>query len=195
VNDIRPGTSDLVLESPQEVVVEASVAFSPELPRAVAYGTLEPSAGTRMVGDTINLHAPRDSGYVQGGERTVELIMNGEVVATDPVPADGAVHTIRRKLSVSGSSWIALRQFPQLHTNPVRVVVGNQPIRASRSSAVWCAESVRMLWANRRRFISDAERPDARDAYLRTLQKLSGIFQESGGDQSLKFPVTELEQP
>ncbi|MFO0426087.1 MAG: CehA/McbA family metallohydrolase [Planctomyces sp.] len=195
VNDIPPGTSDVLLESPQEVVVEASVAFSPELPRAVAYGTLEPSAGTRMVGDTINLHAPRDSGYVQGGERVVELIMNGEVVAKDSVPADGAVHTIRRKLSVSGSSWIALRQFPQLHTNPVRVLVGNQPIRASRSSAVWCAESVRMLWANRRRFISDAERPDAREAYLRTLQKLSEIFQESGGDQSLKFPVTELEQP
>lgn len=64
-----------------------------------------------------------------------------------------------------------MRQFPQLHTNPVNVIVGAKPIRASRASALWCAESVRLLWKNRNRFIAESERPAAREAYERSLMQ------------------------
>ena len=44
------------------------------------------------------------------------------------------------------SSWVALRQFPPLHTNPVDVRVGGAPIRASRRSALWCVGVIDQLW-------------------------------------------------
>ena len=95
-----------------------------------------------MVGDTVNLHAPRDTGFVEGGERLVKIVVNGQVAASKKVPADGKPHDLRFEVPIARSSWIAVRQFPQLHTNPVNVIVQQQPIRASRGSALWCAESV-----------------------------------------------------
>ena len=35
------------------------------------------------------------------------------------------------------SSWAALRVYPSAHTNPVFVLVGGRPIRASHRSAEW----------------------------------------------------------
>ena len=55
--------------------------------------------------------------------------MNGRVVAQHSVPADGEIHDLRFTVPVVHSSWIALRQFPQLHTNPVNVIVGSKPIQ------------------------------------------------------------------
>jgi hypothetical protein len=171
VNSIVPGFENVALAAPASVVVETRVAFAPEQPRAVAYGTLLPSSGKRMVGDTVNLHAPRDTGFVEGGERLVEVIINGQVAASQKVPADGKLHDLKFEILVERSSWVAVRQFPQLHTNPVNVIVQQQPIRASRGSALWCAESVRLLWKNRSRFIAESERPVARKAYERSLEQ------------------------
>ncbi len=81
------------------------------------------------------------------------------------------------------SSWVAVRQFPQLHTNPVNVIIDNQPIRASRESALWCAESVRLLWHNRRRFISETEQPAAKIAYTNALEKFFRIAGESDDEE------------
>ena len=89
-----------------------------------------------MVGDTVNLHAPRDTGFVEGGERLVKIVVNGQVAASKKVPADGKPHDLRFEVPIARSSWIAVRQFPQLHTNPVNVIVQQQPIRASRGSAL-----------------------------------------------------------
>ena len=171
VNGVAPGTENVAMAAPASVVVETTVAFAAEQPRAVAYGTLLPPTGNRMVGDTVNLHAPRDTGFAEGGERLVEIVVNGKVAASQKVPADGTPHHLKFEVPVERSSWIAVRQFPQLHTNPVNVMVQQQPIRASRGSALWCAESVRLLWKNRNRFIAESERPAAREAYERSLQE------------------------
>lgn len=179
VNAAEPGGKTVSLDQPGSVTVRARVAFAHEQPRAVAYGTLAPSAGRRMVGDTINLHAPRDTGTTMGGKRLVEIVVNGEVAATREVEADGKAHELSFDVKIDQSSWVALRQFPQLHTNPVSVIVGEKPIRASRRSALWCAESVRLLWHNRRRFIAESERPAARDAYTRALNRFFAIARES----------------
>jgi len=90
-------------------------------------------------------------------------------VASQKVPADGQAHALTFQIPVEQSSWIALRQFPQLHTNPVEVQVAGRPIRASRQSALWCVESIRLLWKNRRRFIRDDEQSAAREAYERSI--------------------------
>jgi hypothetical protein len=81
------------------------------------------------------------------------------------VPADGKEHALEFSVAVERSSWIALRQFPQLHTNPVNVTVAGKPIRASRESALWAIACIDQLWRVRGRRIAPAERADAERAY------------------------------
>ncbi|GIW93971.1 MAG: hypothetical protein KatS3mg110_2012 [Pirellulaceae bacterium] len=168
VNGQEPGRDDVRLDEPGTVTVQARVAFSPETPAAVAHGTV-PIDDLRAVGDTRVLHGPRREELVPGGRRRVELVVNGQVVRFAEVPADGRLHDLAFQVPIHQSSWVALRQFPQLHTNPVRVLVAGKPVRASRASALWCAEAVRLLWENRSRFIREEERAAARAAYERAI--------------------------
>lgn len=179
VNGARPGEQQVELAKSGSVTVNAEVAFAPSTPLAVAYGTLSPTIGRRMLGDTVQLHAPRSADTVKGGERLVELIVNGQAVASQAVPADGKRHALKFDVPITRSSWIALRHFPQLHTNPVNVLVAGKPIRASKDSARWCAETVHQLWDARSKNISEAERPAARAAYDRALKKYEQIATES----------------
>ena len=179
VSGQSPGFDDVLLDKPGSVNVKATVAFAPETPVGVAYGNLMPSIGRRMLGDTINLHAPRSMEYIRGGRRKVELIVNGQAVSSVEVPADGQMHEIKFTAQVDHSSWIALRHFPQLHTNPVNVLIGNKPIRASRDSARWCIETIHLLWKNRHERIAKLERPAARAAYDRAIARYEQIAREA----------------
>ena len=185
----KPGEADVMLTDAGMVTVTTRVTFAYEQPKAVAYGTLNPSAGRRMAGDTVNLHAPRDSGTTKGGPRLVEIVVNGEVAASKAVLADGKPHDLSFDVEIARSGWVAVRQFPQLHTNPVNVIVDEKPIRASRRSALWCAESVRLLWHDRRRFIAESEQPAAKAAYERALQKFFAIAEEAAEKD---VPVTQF---
>lgn len=169
VGGMQPGQGKLELAKSGRVQIQARVTFVPEVPQAVAHGTLAASGGRRFLGDTRVIHGPRTSAMTTGGQRLIEIVRNGQVVASRAVPADGAVHELSFDVPVDRSSWIALRHFPQLHTNPVDVIVAGKPIRASRESAQWCAEAVELLWENRHDKISVAERPAARAAYDRAL--------------------------
>ena len=182
VNDREPGKGAVQLDAPGEVVIKSAVAFASQTPVGIAYGTQKTPLGRRMQGDTVNLHAPRSNDVVKGGERLVEVVVNGQVVASKAVPADGQLHPVDFHVKVPRSSWVALRQFPQMHTNPVDVLVGNQPIRASKASARWCQETIRQLWDARHRHISEAERPAAQQAYERARQRFEQIATESAPD-------------
>ncbi|REJ91169.1 MAG: hypothetical protein DWQ34_15630 [Planctomycetota bacterium] len=182
VGGVSPGFGEVEFVEPGAVKVTAQVAFARETPVAVAYGTETPPEGRREVGDTRMLHVPRTGERTSGGERLVELVVNGRVVAERTVPADSEVHELEFDVEVDRSSWIALRQFPQMHTNPVNVIVAEQPIRASRASALWCAESVELLWNNRHQLIAEAERKAARAAYDRALETYRQIAGESPDD-------------
>jgi hypothetical protein len=179
VNGTSPGTSDVTLKSAATVHVEAAVAFAREQPKAVAYGSLPESVRLRNSGDTVVLHGPRSEEMVVGGTRLVELIVNGQVVARKPVPADNQIHHVEFDVPIPRSSWVAVRQFPQLHTNPVDVIVDRRPIRASRSSALWCRETVRALWDVRNRFIAEPERAAARAAYDEAMDRFQSIAGEA----------------
>lgn len=173
-----PGSDPVELSTGGPVPVTAQVAFSPEVPTAVAYGTLDPPDGRRSIGDTVLLHARRTNDVTRGGERLVELVVNGTVVAKQSVPADGEVHSLSWQIDIPQSSWVALRQFPQLHTNPVNVTVAGSPVRGPRDSARWCAEATRLLWDNRHRFIAEKERPAAEQAYQEAIRQYETIASE-----------------
>jgi hypothetical protein len=185
-----PAGGDIRLDVPGTVTVTTTIAFAPEQPRAVAYGNLDPPEGRRIIGDTVNLHAPRDTGYVSGGQRLVELVVNGQVVESQLVWAAGTPLDLSWTVPIERSSWVAMRQFPQLHTNPVNVLVAGEPIRASRASALWCAEAVRILWQNRQRFIAGPERDAARSAYERSLVRYLQLARECPDDGLRIEPLT-----
>jgi hypothetical protein len=157
---------ELHLVRPASVTVRATVAFSPETPLEPAYGGAIPVGGRRHVGDTIIRRETLSVDPVyQRGQRLVELVVNGRVAASREVPADGREHAVEFAVPLQQSSWIAVRQFPQLHTNPVNVLVAGKPIRASRQSAQWAIACIDQLWRVRARQIAPAERAEAERAY------------------------------
>lgn len=157
---------ELQLAGPTKVAVKASVAFSPETPLEPAYGGAIPVGGPRHVGDTVIKRETQSLNPVyQNGQRLVEVVVNGRVVASREVPANGHEHAVEFSVPIQRSSWIALRQFPQLHTNPVNVVVAGKPIRASRESAQWALACIDQLWRVRAGRIAPGERADAEKAY------------------------------
>jgi len=184
VNGEPPGHKDVPLSKAGRVDVTATVSFAPELPRAVAYGQITPAEGRRVVGDTVTLHADRSYQTVKGGKRLVEVVMNGMVVNSKYVPADGETHDLKFQVPVRESSWIALRHFPQLHTNPVNVIIGGKPIRVSRSSALYCAEAVKRLWKNRSKRIKESERAAAEKAYQRAIKEYEKRAAEAAATHS-----------
>lgn len=179
VNGTRPGESPILLDTSATAKVAASVAFAPATPVGIAYGTQSTPLGRRMLGETRELLAPRSAELIRGGERLVEVVVNGQPVAKQTVPADGKAHALQFEVPIDRSSWVALRHFPELHTNPVTILMGDRPIRASRSSARWCRDVVEQLWEARHQRISETERPAARTAYDRAIQRFEQLAQES----------------
>ena len=179
VNDVEPGSGQVELDTAGNVRLTAKVAFAPQTPEGVAYGTLESPAGRSVAGDTVVLHAPRSERWVKGGERSVEVIVNGEIAWTTTIPADGKVHVIETTLPIKDSSWVAIRHFPQLHSNPVPVIVDGKPIRASKDSARWCVEMTELLWKNRERNIAEHEREAAKAAFDHAIETLRHVEQEA----------------
>jgi hypothetical protein len=101
----------------------------------------------------------------EGREIPVELVVNGKVFATKSVLADGEAHDVEFAVPVERSSWLALRTLPAAHTNPIFVVVGGKPIRASRGSAEWCLHAVHQCWTQKSPRISLEEIAAAKQAY------------------------------
>ncbi|MFC5457788.1 CehA/McbA family metallohydrolase [Prosthecobacter fluviatilis] len=161
----QPAGDEVRLAQPGRAEVRVKVAFSSETPLEIAYGGAVPVAGARLTGDTVNYHDVTAAQPYAGGKRKVELVVNGLAVATREVPADDQVHEIRFNVDIPRSSWVAVRQFPQMHTNPVNVIVADKPIRASRRSAQWCLACIEQLWRMREKNIAPAERDVARRAY------------------------------
>ncbi len=181
----RRSGDTLQMAAPGTVKVEATVAFSPETPLEPAYGGAIPIGGRRYIGDTVRMRESQmpDPRYARK-VRLVEVIVNGRVVGSREVPADGRPHTLAFPVAVERSSWIAIRQFPQLHTNPVTVTVAGKPVRASRESALWALACVDQLWRVRERRIAPAERADAQRAYDQARATYRRIAAESPSDRA-----------
>jgi len=95
----------------------------------------------------------------------VEAIVNGYPVASQVLRADGTSRDVTLEVPIERSSWVALRILGTSHTNPIFVVVGGKPIRASKRSVEWCLKSVDVCWSQKERMIAPAEKEDAVAAY------------------------------
>lgn len=146
----------VALDKPGKVTVKAKVVFA-----------ADPALGT-AVGAALR----------KSKTRLVEVIVNGQVVAKREVPADDREHDLTFDIPVERSSWVALRHFPQLHTNPVTVTVGGAPIRASRKSAEWCVGVIEQLWRVRARAIAPHERGEAQRVFDQAIERYRKLAAE-----------------
>ena len=117
-----------------------------------------------------------------GREVPVELIVNGTPVASRRIVADGSPQQVSFPLSVERSSWVALRILPSSHTNPIFVLVGDRPVRASAASAEWCLKSVDRLWTQKAPQIAARERDAAAVAYEHARQ----VYRQRLADSTAK---------
>lgn len=156
VNGKTPGDR-LDIAQPGKVGVKAKVAFAKDTPLGTANGGTLPKDATRLV----------------------ELVVNGKVAASKEVPADDKVHDLTFDVPIDRSSWVALRHFPQMHTNPVDVIVGDKPIRPSRSSALWCIGTIEQLWRVRGPGIPANEREEANQTFLKAIETYRKIANEA----------------
>ncbi len=95
----------------------------------------------------------------------VELVVNGIAVARKEIVADGSVQKLNFSVPIAKSSWIVVRILPSSHTDPIFLLVGGKPIRASRRSAEWCLRGVNQCWTQKSPKISAREMPEAIKAY------------------------------
>jgi hypothetical protein len=156
VNGKTPG-SEVALDAPGMVQVKTKVAFASE-----------PLLGTAPGG-----FVPKDS------KRLVEIIVNGQVAATREVPADDQEHDLAFEVRLDRSSWVAVRHFTTMHTNPVNVIVGGKPIRGSRKSAQWCIGVIEQLWRVRGQGIAAQERDEAKKTFDWAIEQYRKIAAES----------------
>lgn len=112
----------------------------------------------------------------------VEVIVNGYPAAAENIVADGSVHSLEFEVDVDHSSWVAVRILPSVHTNPVFVEVGGEPIRASRRSAQWCRDAVDVCWESKRGRIREEDREQAKQAYDEARRQYEAIKAEAVAD-------------
>ena len=155
--DDQPAGEKVNLREPGKVTVKARVAFAADSPLGTSNGGKLPETK----------------------ERLVEVVVNGEVIATQKVPADDKEHDLTFLLTIDRSSWVAVRHFPQMHTNPVSVIVNDQPIRGSRRSAQWAIGMIEQLWRTRNGVISPVERVEAERVFQWAIQRYRKIAEES----------------
>jgi hypothetical protein len=179
--DGTPAGHTVELAKAGSVTVKAKVAFAAETPLGVAHGGDLPPEAAAFAGDTVTLHGPKqpDEARRKGGLRRVELIVNGTVVASKDVPAGDRIHDVTFTAPIAQSSWVALRHFPQMHTNPVTVRVAGRPIRASRQSALWCATCIEQLWRARGKAIRADERETAHATFQKAIATYRAIAAEA----------------
>jgi hypothetical protein len=162
VGDAEVGlkNSEVRLDEPGKVKVTARVAALLEP---------KPTEGTERIRKTpLNAKPFWDIERARIGDSRkvpVEVIVNGYPVDKKEIVADGTEQDVTFDVPIQQSSWVCLRIFPSSHTNPVFVLVGGKPIRASKRSAEWCLKGIDKCWEQKVRAIRDNERPAAKDAY------------------------------
>ena len=172
VNDLDVGTrgSEVRLERPGTVRVTARVAcLLPENPESE--GGPDPTRQPFWTPEHARIAGSRDV--------TVEVVINGRPVSSTRVLANGTLREVAFDVPVDRSSWIALRVLGSAHTNPIFVLIGERPIRASRRSAEWCLSAVDQCWSQKSRRLRGAVRDQADRAYEHARSRYRQILAES----------------
>jgi len=112
-------------------------------------------------------------------ELPIELVVNGYPVSEKWIPSDGSLHDLEFEVPIEKSSWVAVRAAHAAHTNPVFVLVGKKPVRASVSSAEWCLKGVDVCWESKQGSYAAAELKEAEIAYEHARQTYRQILKEA----------------
>jgi hypothetical protein len=126
----------------------------------------------------IRLYA-KVAARLDGKTVPVEAVVNAYPVDKKEIVADGSLQVVSFEVPIERSSWVALRLYPNVHTNPVFVLVGDKPIRTSRRSAEWCLRGVDRCWQEKRQFYAAAELDEARRAYDHARETYQQVIKES----------------
>ena len=165
--------SELKIDMARDVQVSACVA---------AYLDPKPTDAARRIKERSLAEKPYwDLERARAGESRqvpVEVIVNGSPVAKQMIEADGTFRDLSFDVPIARSSWVALRVYPSSHTNPVFVIVGGKPVRASGRSADWCLRCVDQCWSQKKRATRPEELEAARKAYDVARQAYRKILEE-----------------
>ncbi|HRX80193.1 MAG TPA: CehA/McbA family metallohydrolase [Pirellulaceae bacterium] len=112
----------------------------------------------------------------------VELIVNGQSIATKNIDADGSIQDVQFEYQLERSSWVALRIFPSCHTNPIFVEVKGEPIRASKRSAQWCLDAIDVCWSQKEPRTRKEEKEAASAAYEQAREAYRKVLASSFDD-------------
>jgi hypothetical protein len=179
VNDRVLGTEDSEVKLDKAGAVTVKVQAAARLdPQPSAEGR---AIRARSVDQKPYWHVER--ARIEGTRKVpVEVIVNGRPVAREEIEADGSVHDLEFSVPIERSSWVAVRVLHSSHTNPIFVLVGDAPIRASRQSADWCARAVDQCWSQKEKAIRASERAEARAAFDDARAAYRKILAESDVD-------------
>ncbi len=159
VNGVEAGTGQSEVALDRAGRVEVTV-------RAAANLDLHPNDGIRQLRYDEKPYWDLERARIGSTrEVPVEIVVNGEAVASQKLVADGSVRTLTFEVPIERSSWIAARILPSSHSNPVFAMVGGKPIRTSRRSAEWCLNAVNQCWTQKAPRIRASELDEARKAY------------------------------
>lgn len=173
VNGVLVGTrdSEVRLMSPDKVHVTARVAARLEE---------QPNEAIRGLPFDQKPYWDLERARLSGTRQVpLEVVLNGYPVAVKNVLADGSLRDVSFDIPIERSSWLALRIMYSSSTNPIFVLVNDQPIRASRRSAEWCLKAVDQCWSQKVSQISEKERPEAERAFEHARQVYRQILSES----------------
>jgi len=172
--EVGEGGSEVELATPGRVRVTARVAaLLPEVP----------DERVRKLPYTEKPYWDLERARIGDSKRVpLELVVNGKPVARQEILADGQLRPVSFEYAVDFSSWMALRILPSSHTNPIFVLVGSKPIRASRRSADWCLRAVDQCWSQKVPQMRPEELPEAAQAYEHARQAYRERLKESAQD-------------
>ncbi len=149
--------SEVRIAKPRKVKVEARVA-----------ARLDAKSNPRIQNLRVEQKPYWDIERARLGETRevpVEVLVNGYPVARKNIVADGREQDLAFDIEITQSSWVAMRILPSSHTNPIFVLVGDKPIRASRRSIEWCLQGVEQCWSQKQQFIKADEMEQAKADY------------------------------
>src|SRR5437867_2045879 len=172
VNGLEAGTrrSELQLERPATVRVTARAASLLSETRKEA-GPPDP--------DSRPFWTPEHARVAGSRDVTVEVVVNGRAATSRTIAADGTLRDLTFDIPIERSSWIALRILGSAHTNPIFILVGGRPIRASKESAEWCLKAVDQCWSQKSSRMRRTETDTAQRAYDHARMRYRQLVSES----------------
>lgn len=178
VNDVEVGTknSEVNLSKPSNVKISAKVA-------AFLNETIDPKIQQLNILENVWTQKPFWNLERARIEKTrtvaVELIVNGEAIASKIITANGSLQDIIFNATIEKSSWVALRIMSSSHSNPIFVLIDKKPIRANKKSAEWCLKAVDVCWNSKNGQMSTSDKELAQKDYEEAKKTYQNIIKET----------------